>query len=692
MGNTGSLQEMHANCQGDLASYCRNSRIRTGGIDRSGVAIKKYQEENSFSSPIINYEREINNKPGAGAGDWAKSFPRTIRQTANSTNESPLPHFKVLPHLNESLKLRTTANGAILHSGGTISGRREQQQHVAEPNTRGVHQQPIMMQRSRTIIYERGGGAKQQQQNAFNGSDFDSSKTGVPVLRRAQTQFHLNYKDSRQHQQLNRNETQNLAAAASGTTSRSEPDLRHNAAENTRTADIIATPTNRCSKNTKATNKYNKKRKAPAAPANVITASTIQPPSNANAKTNFVTPSTSGSSRRQSITVNNKGINVQKKTQTSTTTAAASSAAAPTELALGKSRIFLTKAETDSNIAGQRIFLGQKKLAPPVVQQLPYRREKSFDSTLLYERRTSQKNVAEKEHQQLMSMQNDKREDTKIPQPHRKRTFYFGMDTRRTAAATTNDAEATTKFTVPIERRASPTTSSSSESIIMTTAVYDISISPKQYDDDNDNCNGLQVHVRPMLPRRQMNIPRFSPAAAWRMLTEEQQNLQLQRQSMKVQAATASATAQQQQQIFRSTALDTLNNEQPIHPVCKLRPSAVVSTAVDITKGPPKKFTSKPYAMPWTPQQDLEDDDDDHSSSDEFPTKTNSNSLFLVESSSNIAATKTEGKDNLTNPNGNGAAAASVHVFSLSLPRDGHFGIGFCDNKPLSEKVIKTNV
>lgn len=77
---------------------------------------------------------------------WAHSFPRDLRRSASSGDAGPagphlghggpvgpsraLPeHCKVLPvPLGPGTRLHRTENGDILHSGGTISGRR----HAAE--------------------------------------------------------------------------------------------------------------------------------------------------------------------------------------------------------------------------------------------------------------------------------------------------------------------------------------------------------------------------------------------------------------------------------------------------------------------------------------------------------------------------------------------------------------------------------
>lgn len=49
---------------------------------------------------------------------WAHSFPR---------NSSRVYQHKVLPERDANKKLRSTGNGEILHSGGTLSGRHQQQ-------------------------------------------------------------------------------------------------------------------------------------------------------------------------------------------------------------------------------------------------------------------------------------------------------------------------------------------------------------------------------------------------------------------------------------------------------------------------------------------------------------------------------------------------------------------------------------
>jgi len=72
--------------------------------------------------------------PFGGPADrrrWAHSFPREPRREARRDRErdrdAPLPlppHCKVLPAALPTPRLHRTHNGDILHSGGTLTGRR----------------------------------------------------------------------------------------------------------------------------------------------------------------------------------------------------------------------------------------------------------------------------------------------------------------------------------------------------------------------------------------------------------------------------------------------------------------------------------------------------------------------------------------------------------------------------------------
>lgn len=149
------------------------------------------------------------------------------------------------------------------------------------------------------------------------------------------------------------------------------------------------------------------------------------------------------------------------------------------------------------------------------------------------------------------------------------------------------------------------------------------------------NDNGLLVHIRPTLPRRQVETPFFSPTLAWRSLLEELDFVE--NRNVK----------------NRSVLKENSTNERPIQPNQILQ-------AQRGTRSNLKQAT-------WTPEQDLGEDNDDRakelgceddSSSDEYWSKTNGDDGLLFYGSK----TKTSNRE----------TAMPVHTFSLSLPRDVH--------------------
>lgn len=65
------------------------------------------------------------------AGSHPAAGPQSARRVNTLPHEPPRHAPKVLPSLTASPRLRSTDNGAILHSGGTISGRRPNNMHDA---------------------------------------------------------------------------------------------------------------------------------------------------------------------------------------------------------------------------------------------------------------------------------------------------------------------------------------------------------------------------------------------------------------------------------------------------------------------------------------------------------------------------------------------------------------------------------
>ncbi|XP_055628724.1 uncharacterized protein LOC129770110 [Toxorhynchites rutilus septentrionalis] len=193
--------------------------------------------------------------------------------------------------------------------------------------------------------------------------------------------------------------------------------------------------------------------------------------------------------------------------------------------------------------------------------------------------------------------------------------------------------------------------------------------------DVNSEHHEISLKLRPTLPRKQFEIPRFSPAAAWRLLTTEDdfgrdstelfpfaEKKQLMRALDGVEAA-----EDRIERIYREPIPGLQDNksgdsgisgdaglpdigEAPMLGSSKERDSPE-SSPVD--ESPSNVWSSNAIRLtPWTPQQDLEDDDDTTGSSD---------NRQLIEDG--------------PLSNGTNDFSTKGHLFSLSLPRENHLSI-----------------
>ncbi|XP_060516187.1 uncharacterized protein LOC132695750 [Cylas formicarius] len=206
------------------------------------------------------------------------------------------------------------------------------------------------------------------------------------------------------------------------------------------------------------------------------------------------------------------------------------------------------------------------------------------------------------------------------------KSFYFGMDE-------TNVTNYRIDTVVP----------QSSESDIST----DI-----EGDDVNDETGtGIDLRLRPILPKKQLEIPRFSPAAAWKLLS-----------SVELNDDNNGTLASDDVPVMIEETIEKYSRPPP--PDIQLGPrsndksgdSGISGDAgpvgcdetLDSTKKGPSFFERK-ISPSWTPQQDLEED----SSLEELNLETPLKSRRLQ----------------LNRP----------HVFSLSLPRDNQLAVYMAD-------------
>lgn len=99
--------------------------------------------------------------------------------------------------------------------------------------------------------------------------------------------------------------------------------------------------------------------------------------------------------------------------------------------------------------------------------------------------------------------------ETKEEAPQPAKMFYFGMD-EPIEKSTIVDRFATNYQTNGYHHQSVPNSSGS-----------DLS---SEYEMDDLTNNGIALQLRPILPKKPLEIPRFSPAAAWRLLSSVESN------------------------------------------------------------------------------------------------------------------------------------------------------------------------
>lgn len=282
----------------------------------------------------------------------------------------------------------------------------------------------------------------------------------------------------------------------------------------------------------------------------------------------------------------------------------------------------------------------------------------------------------------------DTKEDPKTAGEHQK-TFYFGMienyDEKVDHAPLKDDrivnqihADAVDKFAESLHQKLKSSArrnNSDSSGSVLSSVAFDDEYTVRLNDDANryegtsdDDGTNIQVHLRPTLPRRQYDIPRFSPSAAWRTL------------EIPVEQHKADAKAQSTQATLSNSEDQTLLPSSPEQAHCQLEeriqrvyrdpipgfsdnksgdsgisgdaglPDRPDSSSRPYNHRPLKSIVDEatpkvgPFLTPWTPQQDLNDD-----------------------SSSDGAVDVNGSKED------SGKLSNCGHIFSLSLPREGNF-------------------
>lgn len=175
--------------------------------------------------------------------------------------------------------------------------------------------------------------------------------------------------------------------------------------------------------------------------------------------------------------------------------------------------------------------------------------------------------------------------------------------------------------------------------------VYSESVISDTVEVDSDGLD-ITINLRPTLPRRQLQIPRFSPLAAWKSLAVET-NLSDSKNGARM--LTASMLQLHTDDAKQETKIERIYREPSFHLQMdnKSGDSGISADKEIVGNSPDSAQMPQAYLVSsWTPQQDLEEDEE---------------SVEGKESFQQIEADKSQS-----------FATTNGHMFSLSLPRDNH--------------------
>ncbi|XP_033249027.1 uncharacterized protein LOC117188773 isoform X2 [Drosophila miranda] len=577
MGNSGSSHQLN---------------IQRQNTDPSPHAKNLSQQFRQSSHRHYDYSKpDIRSSPTPQKGysqQWRRSFPTSNSQKVIKYKTDENVQFKVLPRIDKSLHLRATTNGAILNSGGTISGRRLSENPISCPTN-------APMQRSRTFIVESTNNSLQTE------------------FTRSQTLHHVkaNYKKDN----LVSNKKSNLTQMQRHTYS--EPELVNKNNKETATNQSLA--------RSEKKNKYTKKRRAPEVPTESINIVPAVHPETAEKDISTSMRITNEQGRQTHFSKNTDRLTTVNK---------------------GSNLSFKRKSAERNSVGGNcrpNVPINQSKLA--------YRREKSSDAIIIRSKNAKEVNVntestgEKKTHykhnnhsikESPMNSAPNKKDTKNISAPtpeaqkHR-RTFYFGMDVN-TITETRQDSQdnkvmqpiyglqpdSTGKniVSIPTAHNTEKNLNSNEGTSLLFVPNYDIEYKKSTSQEDSVDDNGLRLCIRPTLPRRQLDTPSFSPALAWRTLLDD--DVQIDRE-----INISDPNGYQK----------TEKNELPIQP----------SIIYEIRHV--RKINKLQNA--WTPEQDLCDQIDDtagnlatdsDSSSDDYRSKCEGEALLFYGSKSKISS------------------------------------------------------
>lgn len=311
-------------------------------------------------------------------------------------------------------------------------------------------------------------------------------------------------------------------------------------------------------------------------------------------------------------------------------------------------------------------ILGNKAFERPVNQLIDeYEERRSF-------RRHSIKESSEEKHHQSQLNESATK------------TFYFGMP--KDQSTLLNDelpAIKSSRDLLPIpnnfsELESESTDSSLSSALIDHFPMHLIQTIDEHLNDPDSNPSGLQVYVRPTLPRRQYEVPRFSPAAAWKNLAQTDCDMAASpdevtnvcdKQNFTSYCANDIDEPTLNQQLLENRIERVYRDPIPGFLDNKSGDSGISGDAgmlQERVESPPAVRDNQsngnkigPFLSPWTPLQDLGEE----SSSDD--------------------AEMENSKEELTKLVNRG------HVFSLSLPRESHL-LGYGSDQMADVKTFNS--
>ncbi|XP_049960301.1 uncharacterized protein LOC126480931 [Schistocerca serialis cubense] len=528
-------------------------------------------------------------QPPAPQQSWANSYPREGRGRPPGLSALGPGVAKVLPEREPGRRLRLTDNGAILSGGGTISGRRDQ--HADD------HPRPEFRARSTSV---HAPPTQQQQQ---------------------QQQLHQRRQDALgQPPQLMR--------------FGSEPDLRMRDGQPSR---------NRLN-NSRGRKKYRAPAPPPAAPGDAASSS---PDSGRWEEPRRMRLFKTRAETRRAAPARHAQPPAEQPQPQQT-----HQQHAPLARSLSSPEFqaeLLRAAQRLRPLSRERQRQRQQPLGQDASPRPPTTTTAS-DNNGNNNNDTNNNGSAADKHWEILPPPRRRQKERAEQRPQRvpARSFYFGMEH--------GERDAVDRFAASLQRRPTLAAAGASTAARLPGGSLSSGEASEEDEDEEDEAvssarpgrGGIALQLRPTLPKKQPEVPRFSPTAAWRLLS-----------ALEHPASPATSTAGDDASVLLEERIQRLSRPvAPPPPQAPRSKSGDSGISGDASPGredsllpapppppPPPATAASPAPAPqaWTPQQDLGDE----SSSDG------------------------EGRPTLplAMPQARFSPRAH-HVFSLSLPRD----------------------